>query len=75
MTEAEKILRTSAMGGLLGGNLGLRFGGPIGGAIGCVGGAAVGLVLGLVIKDGEEGGRIMAQEVEELRRGPRRRAS
>ena len=43
MTEAEKILRTSAMGGLLGGGLGLRFGGPNGGIVGCVGGAAVGL--------------------------------
>ena len=71
MTEAEKILKTAAMGGLLGGSLGLRFGGPIGGAVGCVGGSAVGLVLGLVVGDAKEE-RIAAQEVKDLLASPGR---
>ena len=51
MTEAERILNSSATGGLLGGALGLRFGGPTGGIVGCIAGAAVGLVVGLVTED------------------------
>ena len=65
MTEAEKILKTAAMGGLLGGSLGLRFGGPIGGAVGVrrwVGRGSCPRNRGR----GCEGGRIAAKEVKDL---------